>query len=92
MEEEEKFWKSVANIDDQGVQVLPYDMLDGGQTLSEALDHAFNDSSNNVDETDVECCVYHVELVFSKVDDHMQMGLDNVKGAEDVIKAVARLP
>ena len=68
VEEEEKYWKSVANIDDQGVLVLLYDMLDGGQTLSEALDHAFDDSSNNVDETDVECCVYHVALVFSKVE------------------------
>jgi len=91
VEEEEKYWKSVAvDTHHDQVQVMPYDMLDGGQTLSDALNRAFE----NVDDTttDVECCVYHVASVFSKVDDHRQMGLDNVKGAEDVIRAVAELP
>mmetsp|Transcript_289 Transcript_289/g.322 ORF Transcript_289/g.322 Transcript_289/m.322 type:complete len:398 (-) Transcript_289:123-1316(-) len=105
VEEEKRYWNSIAqkNPLPRGceVKVMAYDMLDGGETLLDALDHAFKDCSSSADigndaetdtDVDTECCVYHLASVFSPVDDHRQMALDNVKGAEDVIKAVAKLP
>jgi len=101
VEEEKKYWDSVAEKGGRDVTVMPYDMLDGGATLLDALDHAFVDAGDMVIGTDTdvrdvgvktECCVYHLASVFSPVEDHRQMALDNVKGAEDVIKAIAKLP
>jgi len=104
VEEEKRYWKSIAQKipSPHGceVKVMAYDMLDGGETLLNALNHAFKDCSSAVIgddadtdvDVDTECCVYHLASVFSPVDDHRQMALDNVKGAEDVIKAVAKLP
>lgn len=97
VEEEIRYWDSVVARNNQAgspsVKVMPYDMLDGGKTLSDALEHVLDGPNGGDGDNGVsECCVYHVASVFTKVDDHRQMALDNVKGAEDVIKTVALFP
>ena len=69
----------------QSVKVMPYDMLDGGKTLDEALKCAYESSDE-----DTTFCIYHVASVFGPTDDHKQTALDNVKGTEDVIRCAAR--
>lgn len=79
VEEERKYWKGKKNI-----AVKPYDMLDGGTTLENAL--------QEVSEDDKECVVYHVASVFGPTDDHKQTALDNVEGTENVVKCLAKFP
>eukprot|EP00521_Asterionellopsis_glacialis_P016855 CAMPEP_0195302514 /NCGR_PEP_ID=MMETSP0707-20130614/31222_1 /TAXON_ID=33640 /ORGANISM="Asterionellopsis glacialis, Strain CCMP134" /LENGTH=371 /DNA_ID=CAMNT_0040365791 /DNA_START=38 /DNA_END=1153 /DNA_ORIENTATION=- len=67
------------------VRVMPYDMLDGGHTLSNALKVA--SGSENACNTNI--CIYHVASVFGPTANHEQTALDNVKGTEDVVKTIA---
>lgn len=77
--EEADYWnkRSMSNV-----KVLPFDMLDGGISLSKALKCA--DGSK--------CCVYHTASVFGPTENHMQTALDNVKGTEDVVNTMAAFP
>lgn len=64
------------------VRVLPYDMLDGGASLKDAL------ASVVVEQDHAETCVYHVASVFGPTEDHQQTALDNVKGTEDLVRTL----
>lgn len=93
--EEESYWKTKEPTVSGGgrVKVLPYDMLDGGTTLSSALDAAYqtpNADGTTVDERKTECCVYHVASVFGPTEDHVQTALDNVRGTEDIVKTLSQ--
>jgi len=76
VEEECKYWGSKGTV-----KVMKYDMLDGGESIGNALSCLF-------DESDDECCIFHVASVFTPTEEHEQMALDNVKGAEDLMRAV----
>lgn len=92
VKEEKSYWGSKSNTIQ--VKVMPYDMLDGGTSIQNALSSVFDsdgeeDSSN--DASDIECCILHVASVFSLCDDHETMAHNNVKGAKDLMNAVANL-
>lgn len=76
--EESRYWKS-----QDCVQVLPYDMLDGGRTLFDAIE-----SCGEYEK----CIVYHVASVFGPTVNHKQTALDNVKGSKDLVKTLTRFP
>eukprot|EP00977_Amphora_coffeiformis_P016540 scaffold5141_cov169-Amphora_coffeaeformis.AAC.7 len=79
--DETKYWKQVLPSEQADcLQVLPYDMLDGGVTLRTALDRCHEDG----------VCVYHVASVFGPTEDHTETALQNVKGTCDVLETVHR--
>ena len=79
--EETEYWKQVLPSEHVDcLKVLPYDMLDGGETLRAALDEC-NDNG---------FCVYHVASVFGPTEDHEETALQNVKGTCDVLETVHR--
>lgn len=65
------------------VKVLPYDMLDGGATLKNALLQAASLSSPSS-----KICVYHTASVFGPTDDPVKTANDNIKSAENVVEAM----
>mmetsp|Transcript_3309 Transcript_3309/g.7665 ORF Transcript_3309/g.7665 Transcript_3309/m.7665 type:complete len:367 (+) Transcript_3309:139-1239(+) len=77
IESESKYWKQKSDC----IQVLPYDMLDGGSTMKEALKAAR--------ECHEEICVYHIASVFGPSEDHVQTAKDNVQGTEDLVNALS---
>ncbi len=85
--DESDYWKENNNV-----KVMPYDMLDGGASVTNALKCFFDDDNDESDENDTSatCCIFHVASVFSLCDDHEAMAHENVKGAEDLMKAVAK--
>jgi nucleoside-diphosphate-sugar epimerase len=92
VEEETAYWKSKSNH----VRVMPYDMLDGGATISKALTAAHYRGTNSDGEEGEDdstmtpsCVVYHVASVFGPSDNHIQTAKDNVKGTEDLVEAIA---
>ena len=64
---------------------MPYDMLDDGTTLQDALEFVHQ-------EDPCECCVYHVASVFGPTKDHVTTAHENVEGTEKVVKCVAQYP
>jgi len=83
--EEKEYW-SFEKTNSCRLDVMPYDMLDGGKTLEESLKLAYDGAGR------IKCCVYHVASVFGPTEDHVQTAHDNVKGTEDVVKAIAKYP
>ena len=91
---EQQYWDEVltshatsSNVNcEMKLKVMPYDMLDGGKTLSQALDHTFNNNNND----DVQCCVYHVASIFTPTENHYDMALHNVKGTVDLMNAIVQ--
>ena len=81
VEDEENYWGARSNV-----RVKKYDMLDGGKTIEDTLASI---RTGDEDGQDCSCCIYHVASIFSPRDDHEQMARDNVKGAEDLMNAVA---
>jgi nucleoside-diphosphate-sugar epimerase len=75
---------------DTRLRVLPYDMLDGGQSIADALEVATSGAGGGGD-VPTELCVYHVASVFGPSDDHVQTALDNVQGTKDLVTAIGRL-
>jgi nucleoside-diphosphate-sugar epimerase len=63
------------------VLVLPYDMLDNGETLMNAMEVAIEKSSTK----DCPLCIYHIASVFGPTPDPIRTAKDNVKSAECVI-------
>lgn len=86
LEEEEAYWNGIvkdkASSSSCTVQVLPYDMLDGGTTLRAALDQCNSDNDN------LPICLYHVASVFGPTENHKETALENVKGACNVVETV----
>lgn len=64
------------------VNVLPYDMLDNGVTLTNALHVASSLSPSS------KICVYHTASVFGPTEDPIQTANDNIKSAEIVVGAM----
>jgi nucleoside-diphosphate-sugar epimerase len=64
------------------VKVLPYDMLDNGVTLTDALQAASSLSPSS------KICVYHTASVFGPTEDPIQTAKDNIKSAEIVVEAM----
>ena len=83
--EEINYWNEYKESDSR-IMVMPYDMLDGGTTLKDALDaHSLSEDNKNDD-----CVVvYHVASVFGPTNDHVQTALDNVRGTEHVVETIA---
>ena len=97
VKEEKAYWNEVTKKHDDDdddddetatcdVQVLPYDMLDGGTTLRAALDRC--SSSIGDDDDDARICLYHVASVFGPTENHKETALENVKGTCDVLETV----
>ena len=101
VKEEKRYWDKVLSescFDEKEsvtLHVLPYDMLDGGITVSKAIEYAFRNEVEVGDESigeNLQCCLYHVASIFTPCDNHSQMALDNVKGTEDLMNAVIQSP
>ena len=91
VEEEQNYWSAFRNV-----QVLPYDMLDDGESIFNALKTALSDHEKGSEEAEEEkstCCirVFHVASIFSPTEDHVSMAHDNVRGTENVMKMVDKL-
>lgn len=70
---EQAFWRN------DRVQVLPYDMLDGGTSLEAAME-----TCRTAHKT-----IYHIASVFGPTVNHLQTALDNVQGTEDLVRTMA---
>lgn len=78
IEDEKAYWKH-----ESCVSVQPYDMLDGGDSLRQALGQVPSDESAP------HCmCVYHIASWFSPTEDHEQMAKNNVQGTEDLVRVL----
>ena len=85
VEDEQKYWGGVSD----SIRVMPYDMTDGGATIKDALETAYQ-SGDDDDDSSSNTCVYHVASNFGPTDDHAQTAKDNVKGTEDLVNTVAK--
>uniref|UniRef100_A0A7S4A9I1 NAD-dependent epimerase/dehydratase domain-containing protein n=1 Tax=Pseudo-nitzschia australis TaxID=44445 RepID=A0A7S4A9I1_9STRA len=96
IESETEYWKrfqsSQVSSTKVSVKVLPYDMLDGGKTITDALNNALegtsNDETNDSDESNPNICVYHIASVFGPTDDHITTAKENVQGTKDLVEAL----
>ena len=75
VEDEQLYWQERST----SVSVLPYDMLDGGATLQDALG-----SCQGIR------CLLHVASVFGPTENHKETALDNVRGTEDLVRTCAK--
>ncbi len=92
---------SNSNVNEKNVclKVMPYDMLDGGKSVSRALNYALESDIINSNgekcqgqhQRRVQCCVYHIASIFTPTEDHYQMALDNVKGTVDLMNAIVQM-
>lgn len=80
VEAETEYWN-----DEPCIKVLPYDMLDGGITLRQAIDTAEKGGNGPL-------CVYHIASIFGPTDEHVQTAHENVQGTEDVVKVLQGVP
>lgn len=78
IESEAQYWSEKSDC----ITVMPYDMLDGGSTIQNALEHASKETE--------QICVYHIASVFGPSEDHVQTANDNVQGTEDLVKALGK--
>ncbi|KAL7533970.1 hypothetical protein ACHAWF_004680 [Thalassiosira exigua] len=67
------------------LKVLPYDMLDSGESLNDALEAAINVSTPSC-----RLCVYHIASTFGPTPDPIQTAKENVQSAEDVVCTLDR--
>ena len=81
------------------IKVLPYDMLDGGKSITDALNAAVNNdndsdssSTENNNDIDPEICVYHIASVFGPSEDHIKVAKENVQGTKDLVCAIGEFP
>lgn len=80
--DEQAYWKahqSSKTTPSTIIRVLPYDMLDAGKSLRDALKSTAEGSTR---------CIYHVASVFGPTEDHKQTALDNVQGTEDLVNTL----
>jgi len=82
VESEKLYWERFqsSRSSSSTIRVLPYDMLDGGKTFTDALNAAKGD--------DLDICVYHIASVFGPSEDHIQTAHDNVQGTKDLVQAL----
>jgi nucleoside-diphosphate-sugar epimerase len=91
VEPETDYWNRFAQNQSSScsIQVLPYDMVDVGKSISEALQLASTTTTGTNGDGSPDICVYHVASVFGPSGDHVQTAKDNVKGTEDLIRTMA---
>ena len=77
--QEEAYWKECVKPSTTCLEVMAYDMLDGGTTLRAALDQCRE--GDNVR-------LYHVASVFGPTENHEETARENVKGTCDVLETV----
>ena len=80
----EEFRRSSKHDMDACVFVLPYDMLDNGETLMDALEAAVKSSMTK----DCPICIYHIASVFGPTPDPIRTAKDNVKSAECIVRTL----
>lgn len=84
------------------IKVMPYNMLDGGTSLYEALQFGLRQHSypeqqpreeEQVEKNSYECslCLYHVASTFGPTPNPIQTALDNVQSATDAFSSLCRL-
>jgi nucleoside-diphosphate-sugar epimerase len=87
---EQSFWNAhehefqqSSHTDDMSicVKVMPYDMLDNGKTLNDAMEAAIKETSSPI-------CIYHIASVFGPTPDPILTAKGNVQSAEDVIRTL----
>jgi len=100
VESEKKYWKefqqssSSSSSKESSIRVLPYDMLDGGKTIANALNAVLectsDDEESSIDKKsdDLDICVYHIASVFGPSADHIQTAKDNVQGVKDLVQTL----
>lgn len=90
---EQFYWDAVAEANTKNtngrstscsIKVMPYDMLDNGNSLSQALQYAKQLSPNKI-------CLFHVASTFGPTKDPVQTANDNVKSAVDAFDALAKI-
>lgn len=69
---------------DHIIKVMEYDMLDGGASLSEAVQFAQQLAPDRI-------CLYHVASTFGPTADPVQTAHDNVKSAVDAFQVLTRI-
>ena len=82
------YWRAQAESmerDPSIIRILPYDMLDGGSTLSDALECVIDDEN-----AITRVCVYHVASSFGPSPDPIRTAEENVKSAEDAVACLAK--
>lgn len=96
VESETSYWEKFQSSSKESstIRVLPYDMLDGGKTFTDALNAALEDDSDDDDKgaDDLDICVYHIASVFGPSEDHIQVAKDNVQGTKDLVEALGKFP
>lgn len=83
VESEQEYWNDQQpHAASSNIRVLPYDMLDQGVTLEQALrSTAPNDCR----------LVFHIASVFGPTIDHKQTALANVQGTEDLVLVLSKV-
>jgi nucleoside-diphosphate-sugar epimerase len=92
---EQSFWNAHGNEFQQSrtdekslcVKVMPYDMLDNGETLNDAMEAAIKGRSSTSSSA-CPICVYHIASVFGPTPDPIQTAKGNVQSSEDVIRTL----
>lgn len=64
-------------------RTLPYDMLDGGDSLRQAITQFANETTTTT--------VYHIASVFGPTEDHEATARGNVRGTEDLVKTIGEI-
>ncbi|KAL3784291.1 hypothetical protein HJC23_004955 [Cyclotella cryptica] len=90
---EKSYWNAHMNklySNNKNIKVMPYDMLDGGVTLYNALQwgHQYHHSTNL---SSISLCLYHVASTFGPTSDPIQTAEQNVKSAQDAVRSLTKL-
>ena len=78
---EQEFWRH-----EPCINVRPYDMLDGGSSIKQALESVYSETNAP------SICVYHVASWFSPTEDHEQKARGNVQGTVDLVNVLGGFP
>lgn len=70
------------------IKVLPYDMVDGGQSLHQAMRYGFQQHLRHQSASSCDVCVYHIASVFGPTPNPVQTARENVQSATDAVKAM----
>lgn len=93
---EQSFWNAhgdefqQSRTDDKSicVKVMPYDMLDNGETLNDAMEAAIKGRSSTLSASACPICIYHIASVFGPTPDPILTAKGNVQSSEDVIRTL----
>jgi len=70
------------------IKVLPYDMVDGGQSLHQAMRYGFQQHLRQQTTSSCDVCIYHIASVFGPTPNPVQTARENVQSATDAVKAM----